>query len=125
MYANDTSILNIGKDINELQSTTSETTCFIKQYFETNNLSVNSTKTHYISSKQSNESSELKILIKNRDTVNVKSTNFLGVIIDSNLSWEVHIERTCSRISHNLFKINRLSKILDMNVRRMMYYGFI
>jgi hypothetical protein len=51
--------------------------------------------------------------------------NFLGVTTDSNLSWEVHIERTCSRISRHLFIINRLSKILDMNVRRMLYYGLI
>jgi hypothetical protein len=46
-------------------------------------------------------------------------------VIDSNLSWEIHIERTCSRISHNLFIINRLSKILDLNERKMLYYGLI
>jgi ribosomal protein S14 len=58
-------------------------------------------------------------------TVNVRNTNLLRVITDSNLSWEVHIERTCSRISHNFFIINRLSKILDMNIRRMLYYVVI
>jgi hypothetical protein len=46
------------------------------------------------------------------------------VVIDSTLSWEVHIQRTCSRIS-NLFIINRLSKILDLNGRRMLCYGLI
>jgi hypothetical protein len=40
------------------------------------------------------------------------------------LSWEVHNERTCSRISHNLFIINRPSKILDLN-KRMLFYGLI
>jgi hypothetical protein len=48
---------------------------------------------------------------------------FLGVVIDRNLSWEIHIERTCSRISHNIFIINRLSKILDLNERKTLYYG--
>jgi hypothetical protein len=47
------------------------------------------------------------------------------VVIDSNLSWEKHIERTCSRISHNLFIINKLSKILDLNERKTLYYGLI
>jgi hypothetical protein len=47
------------------------------------------------------------------------------VVIDSNLSWEIHIERTCSRISHNLFIINRLSKIFDLNERKTLYYGLI
>jgi hypothetical protein len=54
----------------------------------------------------------------------VQSTNFLWVIIDSNLSWELHIERTCDIINCNLFIINRPSKILDLNERRM-YYGLI
>jgi hypothetical protein len=45
------------------------------------------------------------------------NTDFLKVIIGSNLSWEVHIERTCSRISQSLFIINRLSKIHDLNKR--------
>jgi hypothetical protein len=57
--------------------------------------------------------------------VNVKSTNFLGVATDSTLSWEEHIEWRCSRISHILFIINRLSKILGLNERRMLYYGLI
>jgi hypothetical protein len=75
--------------------------------------------------KQCRQESKLKILIKNRQRVNVKSIKFLGVITDSNLSWEVHIERTCSRIIINLCIIKRLSKILEMNVRRMLYYGLI
>jgi hypothetical protein len=66
--------------------------------------------------KQSSQESEVKIPIRKGEIVNVKSTNSLGVITYSNLSWEVHIERTCSRIRHSLFVINRLSKILDMNV---------
>jgi hypothetical protein len=43
---------------------------------------------------------------------------FWGVVIDSNRSWEIRIERTCSRISRNLFIINRLSKVLDLNERK-------
>jgi hypothetical protein len=74
--------------------------------------------------KQCRQESELKILIKNRQIVNVKST-FLWVITDSNLSWEVHIERTCSRIRSNSFIINRLSKVVDMHVKRILYYGLI
>jgi hypothetical protein len=48
MYAYDTSVLNMGQDINELQKTTSENTGLIEQYSETNNLSISPSKTHYI-----------------------------------------------------------------------------
>jgi hypothetical protein len=63
--------------------------------------------------------------MKNREISNVKSTNFLGVVIGGTLSWNVHNERTCSRISCNLFIINRLSRILDLHGRRTLYYGLI
>jgi penicillin-binding protein-related factor A (putative recombinase) len=50
MYADDTSMLNMRQDINELQKTTSENTGLVEQYFETNRLYeyINLTKTHYI-----------------------------------------------------------------------------
>jgi hypothetical protein len=59
------------------------------------------TKTHYIlfQKKQSRQETGLKIPIKNREIVNVKSTNFLGVPTESNLNSEAHIERSCCRIS--------------------------
>jgi hypothetical protein len=38
--------------------------------------------------KQRRKESKLKILIKNREIVNIESTNFLVVTTDSNLSWE-------------------------------------
>jgi hypothetical protein len=40
------------------------------------------------------------------------------------MSWEIHIERTCGRISRNLFIINGLSKILHL-IERKTYYGLI
>jgi hypothetical protein len=36
MYADDTSLFNIGQDTNEPQRTTSDNTGLVKQYFETN-----------------------------------------------------------------------------------------
>jgi hypothetical protein len=48
MYADDTSILNAGQDMNELQNITSNNIGEIKNYFEINNLFINPSKTYYI-----------------------------------------------------------------------------
>lgn len=87
-------------------------------------LSINPTKPHYIlfQTKPCWQESGLKILIKDKEIVNAKSTNSLGVIIDSNLSSEVHTERTWSRGSCNLFLINRLSKILYMTKKNAVFW---
>jgi hypothetical protein len=41
MYVDDTLILNVGQDMNELKNTTSNNTGIVEQYFEINNLSLN------------------------------------------------------------------------------------
>jgi hypothetical protein len=111
MYADDTSI-NIG---------------IVEKYLEMNNLIINPTKTHciFFQTKQCRQYHKHKILIKNRKIENVNSINFLGVVIYSTLSWDAHIERICSRISRNLFIINRLANMLNLKDRRMLYYGLI
>jgi hypothetical protein len=58
--------------------------------------------------KQFRQESKLKFLVKIKEIVNAKCNNFLGVIADSNLSCEVQVGRTCTRISHTLFIINDL-----------------
>jgi hypothetical protein len=113
MYADDTTIMNIGHDIKELQKITAANTGVVEQYFEINNLLINLSKTHHIlfQTKHSRQESNFKILIKNSEIVNVKSTNFLGVVIDNTLSWEDHVKMTCSKISKNLFLIKIRMKI--------------
>jgi hypothetical protein len=110
MYADDTAIMNVGLGIKKLQKITAANTGVVEQYFEINNLLINPSETHNIlfQTKQSRQESNLKILIKNSEIANVKSTNFLVVVIDNTLSWEDHVEITCSKISRNLFLINRL-----------------
>jgi hypothetical protein len=49
----------------------------------------------------------------------------LGVVIDSTLSWDSPTERTCGRISRNLFIINRLAEMFNLKDRRMLCFGLI
>jgi hypothetical protein len=48
MYADDSTIMNVGHDINELQKITAANTGVVEQYFEINNILINPSKTHYI-----------------------------------------------------------------------------
>jgi hypothetical protein len=107
MYADDTSIMSMGHDINDLQHVTLINIGIVEKYFEMNNLIINPTKMQciFFQTKQCRQDHNQKILIQNREIENVNSINFLGVVIDSTLSWDAHIERICSRISRNLFII--------------------
>jgi hypothetical protein len=73
MCADDTSILNVGQDMNELQNTTPNNTGTVEQYFEINNLSINPSQHTIFSSRQ--DSAGRKV---NWEISNVKSTDFQG-----------------------------------------------
>jgi len=45
----------------------------------------------------------------------------LGVIIDSNLRWNIHIDNTVMRLRSVIFKFYKLNKILPMEVMRTVY----
>jgi hypothetical protein len=70
MYADDTSILN----------TTSNNIGVIEQYFETNNLYINPSKTHWIlfQTKQCRQESNLTITIKKQGNIKCKKHKFPG-----------------------------------------------
>jgi hypothetical protein len=48
----------------------------------------------------------LKVYMKDEQVSGVKSANFLGDVIDSNLTWEAHIDKTSNKISFSLLILN-------------------
>jgi hypothetical protein len=67
----------------------------------------------------------MKVYMKDKVVSEVKSVCFLGVVIDSNLTWEAHIDKTSNKIRSSLLIINRLSKITKLDVMWTIYYGLV
>ena len=55
----------------------------------------------------------------------VSNTNFLGMNIDSHLSWSNHINTLATKISKNIGIMNRLKPVLPSNVLLTLYNSFI
>jgi hypothetical protein len=127
MYADDTSVINVGSNLEELGKATSVNIERVTHYFEANNLCTNLLKSNFLlfQRKQSKLVSNLKVVINNKEIRKEKSTNFLGVILDSNLTWELHIQKICNRISSSLFIIKRLSNLIDSDGLLSVYHGIV
>jgi hypothetical protein len=52
----------------------------------------------------------------------VETKNFLGIDIDSSLTWEKNIDKIFNKISSNLFVIKRLPSKTDRDVLLTAYY---
>ena len=55
----------------------------------------------------------------------VKSTKFLRVLIDSELSWKPHIDSICSKIAKNIGIMTKARSIFNERTLLSLYYSFI
>ena len=90
-------------------------------------MSLHVDKTHYMIFRP-----KAKKLIKDKDIIingnkisEVNSTKFLGVIIDSNLTWEPHIDYISTKISKNIGIITKARRIFNTDTVLTLYYSFI
>ena len=55
----------------------------------------------------------------------VESTKFLGVHVDSSLSWDVHVESLCGKLLVNLHLIRMAKNILSPRCLKLIYHAHI
>ena len=51
--------------------------------------------------------------------------NILGVIIDSNLSWSLHIAYLCKVVSSKVFQLSKIKHFLNFHARKLFFHAHI
>ena len=102
IFADDTNILFSHKDPIQLQDLINTELKNISNWFKLNKLSLNIGKTNYMifKNKYNNKPShDLSIQIDNKHIERVDTTKFLGILIDSNLTWKPHTSHITKIVS--------------------------
>lgn len=61
--------------------------------------------------------------LKHIDTTNdSKVTKFLGIHLDSELTWQAHGSKVADKISKNTYLVRRLSDCVSKDVLRLAYF---
>ena len=96
-------------------------------WFKANKLSLNLKKTKFMVFKPRQKRSicNIQISIDNQNIVEVKETNFLGVILDENLNWKSEISHVASKVAKSIGIISRCSFFLPKSSLRMLYFSLI
>jgi len=126
LFADDTNLFFSSADISHLFSTVNLELSRVYCWFSANKLSLNAKKTNYIifgnkcvSDKQFN------LMIDGNFLERVEHCKFLGVYIDSKLSWKMHINHVALQISKGLGAIGRVRHILPKNALLLLYSTMI
>jgi len=100
----------------------------IVEWFKTNLLSLNLTKTNYIlfcSHRKKTPLLKGAIHIADYQIPQVTSVKFLGVSLDEHLTWNSHISEVASKTSKNLGIMSRIAYLLPSHIRLTLYYSLI
>lgn len=123
-YADDTNLLIKNKLFPELINSCREVVDMLQAWFARNKLLVNREKTDTVLFKVRNEENmPTKISVGDWEMPLSTCTKFLGLLIDDTLSWSEHIESLCGRLSAVCYSVLILSRYLDFDTLKVVYYA--
>ena len=93
LLADDTNILVSSSDLNELNSKLNSGPCCISKWCQHHQFVLNLSKTHIVKFASSKLLTyPLNVVYNNRDLTVAENMKFLGMHLDSNLTWKSHID---------------------------------
>ena len=133
-YADDTTVYTSGNNIKHIIENTNKELEELYIWLCENKLLLNVKKTNYMifsaqGSLTMTENNQLQIhgqCIKQISSQQQeKSIKFLGIHLDENLTWKIHIDELCKKVSKSLYALNKVKHYLPLAVLRTLYYTLI
>ena len=126
LFADDTTIFHSGSDLLEMNNIINCELVKISKWMITNKLSLNISKTHFIIFKGKRHIPvNIDIKIGNTSLEQHYCTKFLGVMLDSELTWKFHIKYVHSKVAKALGIIYKVRDCLTKTALTTLYYSLI
>ena len=121
LFADDTNIFYSHRDPQYLLRTVNSELKRVQAWINANKLSLNVSKTQFMLFSNCIKSLPGNILIDNTNLNQVESTKSLGIYIDSDLSWKIHVNYLCKLISRNTGILNKLKHEFPTHILLSLY----
>ena len=130
IYADDTMIWSSGTNCTDIQNTLNDSLDKANSWFKLNRMIPNTKKTKHLlvgSVQKLNHSIEttMEIYIDNIKLEEAAGEKLLGVVIDSNLSWNLHIDYLIKKLNSRICLLKRAKAYLTFACRKMLYNALI
>ena len=126
LYADDTNIFIEGTEYHKVISTLNTELLKVSDWLNSNKLTINLKKTHYMVFHRSRiKTNSSNLVILKETLVITRSTQFLGVIIYNKLKWTDHITYIKKKISKAIGIIHRARTFLDNITLKNLYHSIV
>ena len=103
--------------------------CALSDWFCANKLSLNAQKTNFIvflpKNKPITSTSITSLNLENQIIQKVNCAKFLGIFIDDELKWSVHINHVLKRVSSGSYALHSVKRFLSRDNMKTLYYSLI
>lgn len=127
LFADDTSVSYKGGTCEEIQRLMAADIILLNEFFKTNVLSLNLGKTKYmiIHSSRRRVAEHPPLIVNGQTVEEVSSYPFLGLVLDSNMSWADHISALKSKLSSLCGIFWRISSFIPYHRMKMLYFALV
>lgn len=125
LYADDSTFGVHANSIPDLSVKSSEAVRSMQSYCRESGLKLNSIKTNLMCFSLRQIDRSLLVKIDNESIKQSNVVNYLGVTIDSSLSWVQHIDCLSNKLSKHCFVIWQLRNFVNKDILKMYYFGHI
>jgi len=125
LFADDTSMIISTSDRKQFTNTINRIIIKIIEWFKSNSLSLNIDKTYFLQfHTKTNPKYDFQTSYENRQITEAQNIEFLGIIIDSNLSWKQHIDDIIPKLNKACFAIRSVKPFMSLEVMRLIYFSY-
>lgn len=127
LYADDASLKLSNKILDVLEINAAVEMASLKQSLEQRNLQLNFKKTKFIhfKTKQNKNKLHSNIIVEDNEVEQVNTIKFLGLKVDSNLSWDNHINKLLNKINSGLYALKKMSFLCSIESLKQIYFCHI
>lgn len=127
LYADDTCLFYSGRSINDLINQAQKDLDSLNVWFQRNLLTINISKSNYIifASKNKNIENHTPLNINNISLNRVEKEKYLGLYLDSKLTWRPHIQKIKAKITSLMGMLRGIVRLLPLNVRHTIYSSLV
>ena len=125
LFADDSSLFYSNSSIEQLENDINSDLIKVSDWCTANKLTINANKSNYIVFKEHNQNHKLDIKLNGTPLLQKNLVKYLGLLIDSKLSWSYHIDHIKKKLNSGISIIYKLRQYLTEKQLKDIYFAFI